>query len=208
MRTLRALCGGPGRTWSSVKTTILASYVFGPCNFYPWQGSYPEFEYVISWAVPKQCGCGGASPKNYPLVIHTLHQASLISQGLACSGAKFPTFPPLKPRIFGFSQEFPSSDAKISSVFPHFWPYSTKNLVCFTRFPFSAATFPTCAYKHTTMVPAESVKVYRYSDPKCCGFDGLLDVEIGVVGSDFCRFASFPPSSSEGPISVSRGRPI
>ena len=35
-------------------------------------------------------------------------------------------------------------------------------------------------------------------------FGVLLEVEIGVVGSDFCRFASFPPSSSQRPTSVSK----
>ena len=30
----------------------------------------------------------------------------------------------------------------------------------------------------------------------------------GEVGSDFCRFASFPPSSSEGPASVSNSLPV
>ena len=35
-------------------------------------------------------------------------------------------------------------------------------------------------------------------------YGSLREVEIGVVGSDLWRFASFSPSSSEGPFSVSR----
>ena len=44
----------------------------------------------------------------------------------------------------------------------------------------------------------------HYGITSSCSFGGLLEVEIGVVGSDFCRFASFPPSSSEGPTSGSK----
>ena len=35
-------------------------------------------------------------------------------------------------------------------------------------------------------------------------YGSLLEVEMGVVGSDLWRFASFSPSLSEGPFSVSR----
>ena len=54
---------------------------------------------------------------------------------------------PAVPKIVGFSQGFPL-------------------LMLSHDFSSSDAKFPTCAYKHTTMVPAESVTFCRYSDPK------------------------------------------
>ena len=54
---------------------------------------------------------------------------------------------PTAPKVVGFSEDFDL-------------------LMLSQDFSFSDAKFPTCAYKHTTMVPAEYVNICRYSDPK------------------------------------------
>ena len=94
--------------------------------------------------------------------MHALQQESLIFHRVQ----NFLRFSPqLHQESLVFHRSFPLLMQNFL-CFPHVWPYCTKNLGFFTGFPSSDATFPTCAYKHTTMLPAEPVKVYRDSDPK------------------------------------------
>ena len=103
------------------------------------------------------------------------------------------SFDPTAPKkVFGFSQDFPSSDAKFHHstflaslyqellgfhrIFLFWWKFFT----CFSTFlallhleSFNShndflfwCKIPKCANNHTTMVPAEYVRSYRYSDLK------------------------------------------
>ena len=69
----------------------------------------------------------------------------------------FPHFGPAAPRILGFSQDFPLVMQRVLR-FPVFWPYCAKNTGLVQQFPHPQTNIP--------RVPAESVKICRYSDPK------------------------------------------
>ena len=73
-------------------------------------------------------------------------------------------FGPTAPRILGFFTGFSTCLGLLHQTCWVFTGFSSSD--AFTGFSSSDAKFPTCTYKHTTMVPAESVIMLQIFWPK------------------------------------------